>query len=133
MATESDRAAIAKLMATVARLMMELSMVNTKLVVSLQTNRARRGSCGGRDRTRRGQEAGARSGSGKGNGSGAPSITGTSAPTMAEEKDLKPPINYCWTCGLVCRHNSAKCTNPATSDIYTATKRNMQVGAEATK
>ena len=52
-ATASDRAAIVQLTGTAMRLTTELATVNMKLVVDLQTNRAIRGGCGGRNRTRR--------------------------------------------------------------------------------
>ena len=132
-ATASDSATIAQLTVTVARLMTEIVMVNVNLVVALQTNRAIRGGREGRDRTSRGRGSGSGAGSGTGTGSGAPEITGASMPTISEVKDLEPPIYYRWTCGPGCRYNSAKCTVPADGHIYTATKRNMQVGAEATQ
>ena len=110
--TASERAAIAQLTDTVARL-------------ALETNHSSRSSRGGRGRNNRGQ--------GKGNGAVAPARTGAGAPTMAEENDLETPIHYCWTCGPGFRHNSAKCPAPSTGHIYMATKRNMQWGEEATK
>ena len=64
----SDRVAIAKIMAIVARLMTELVMVNAKLVVALQTNCASRGGREGRDRNTSGQGAGSRAGAGTGTG-----------------------------------------------------------------
>ena len=128
-ATAIDRAAIAQLTATVARIMAELATVNVKLIVTLQKKRAIRGGHGGRDRTSRGQGSG--SGYGTGTRVSAPARTGASAPTMAEGKDLDPPIHYCWTCGPGCRHNSAKCPVLAAGHIYTFTKRNMQGGVEA--
>ena len=131
--TASYRAAIAQLMATVARLATELATVNTKLVVNLQTNRASQGGHRGRGRIirRRGSRTGSTSSTGT--GSSAPEITNAGAPNMAEEKYLEPLIYYCWTCGPGCRHNSAKCPAPETGHIYKSTKRNMQGRAEATK
>ena len=86
MATASDRAAIAQIMATVARLTMKLATVNAKLVVALQKNLDSRDGHGGCDRTIRGRGAGTRAISGTGTGAGAPEITGTGAPAMSEEK-----------------------------------------------
>ena len=119
-ATVSDRAAIAQLAATVARLMTELATVNAKLVVTPQTNRAIRGGGGRRNRTIHGRGDGDGEGAGTGNGAGAPARTGASAPTMALLLDVRHG----------CRHNSAKCPVSAASHIYMYTKRNMQGGAE---
>ena len=116
MATTSDRAAIAQLTSAVERLTVELVTVNTKLATALQTQRASRGGHGGRVR-----------------GAGAPAQTGAVAATRTKEQDLDPPIHYCWKFGHGCRHNSAKCPAPETGHIYTATKTDMQGGAEATK
>ena len=140
-ATASDRADIAQLTVTVARLTTDLAMVNAKLVIALQKDLASRSGRGERNITSRGIGAGAGSraracpgaGSGTGTRTGAPERTGASAPTMDESKELEPPIHYCWTCGPGCRHNSDKCPSPAAGNIYTDTKRNMQGGEEATK
>ena len=129
--TASDCGAITHLTTTVVRLTTKLLMVNVKLIVALQSNRASQGGCGGHDRTSCGREAGAGSRTGK--GAGAPARTGAGAPSMSEEKYLEPPIQYFWTCVPRCRHNSAKCPAPSTGHVYTATKRNMQVGEEAYK
>ena len=127
-ATESDRDAIAQLTATTARLTTELLTVNTNFIVALQTNRVRRSGRGRRDRTTRGGGSGSGEGAGTGTGSGAQERTGASAPTITEERDLEPPIHYCWTCGPGCRHNSAKCPVTAAGHIYKDTKRNMKGG-----
>ena len=82
MATASDRAAIAHLIATALRLTTELATVNVKLIVDLQTNCSIRVGRGGRNRTSRGQGTGA--GSGTGTGSDAPARTGFGAPSMSE-------------------------------------------------
>ena len=113
--------------------MTELAMVKAKLVVALPKNRASRGGCGESNRTNRGRGSRSGLGAGTGTGSGSPARTGAGAPSTAKEKDLEPPIHYCWTCGPGCRHNSAKCPALSAGHIYTATKRNMQGGAEATK
>ena len=130
--TASDRDAIAQLTATVARLTTEIATLNVKLVVDLQKNRVSWGGRGGRNITIRVQGARAGAVACTGTGAGAPARTGASAPTMDDTKYLEPKIYYCWTCGPGCRHNSAKCPLPAAGHIYTVTKRNMQVGAEAT-
>ena len=121
-ATASDQAAIAQLTSTVERLAAYLITVNAKLVTSLQPQRARRGGCGGQGRGR-----------GRGRGDGATTQTGAVFATRIEDQHLDPPIHYCRKSGPGCRHNSAKCPAPATGHIYTATKRDMQGGAEATK
>ena len=118
--TESDCAAIEQLMFMVKRLMAELVTVNAKLVTALHIKRDSQGGRGGRDR-------------GRGRGAGDPAQIGAVATTGDEEQDPEPPIHYCWTCGTGCRHNSAKCPAPSTGHIYTATKRDMQGGAEATR
>ena len=125
--TASNRAAIAQLTSTVERLTAELVTVKTKLVAALQTQRASRGGHGGKSR-----------GHGRGRGASAttPTLgppTGAGAATRTEKQDLEPPIHYCWTCVPGFRHNSAKCPAPATGHVYTATKRDMQGGAEAQK
>ena len=96
-ATLSDRAAIKQLTATVARLTTKLATVNEKLVVALQKKHTSRGGRGGRDRTSHGLGAGTGERAGTGTGAGAPERIGAGAPTIAEEKDLEPPIHYCWT------------------------------------
>ena len=118
--TASDRAAIAQLTTTVERLTSDLVTVNTKLVTSLQTQRAIQGGCGGRGRR-------------LGRGTGTATHTGTVLATGTDDQDLEPPIHYCWTCGPGCRHNSAKCPAPATGHVYMATNQDMQGGAEAKK
>ena len=117
-ATASDRAAIAYHTSTVERLTEELLTVNTNLVTALQMQRAIRSGHRGRVRGRR---------------TGAQAQTGAVAATRSEEQDLEPPIHSCWTCGPGYRHNSAKCPVPSTGHIYTATKRDMQGGAEETR
>ena len=119
-ATASDRAAITQLTATVDSFMAELVTVNAKLVTDLQPQRASRGGRGGR-------------GHGRGLGSGTTTQTGAVSATRTNNQYLEPPIHYCWTYGPRCRHNSAKCPTQATGHIYTANKRDMQGGAEATK
>ena len=119
-ATASDCAAISQLTSTVKILTAELVIVNSKLVTSLHTQCASRG---GRGRRGRGHRAGA----------GDPAQTRVVVASRAKEQYLDPPIRYCWTCGPRCRHNSAKCPALETVHIYTATKRDMQGGAEATK
>ena len=111
-------------MSTVERLTVELVTVNAKLVTALQKQRASQGG-------RRGRGCGR--GRRRGRRAGAPAQTGAVAATRDEENDLEPPIHYCWTCSPGCRHNSAKCPAPSTFHIYTATKRYMQGGVEATK
>ena len=98
----SDRAAIAKLTATVARLTTEIATVNKKLVFVLQEKRTSRGSRRGRDKTtrRRGSVTGYRAGSRTGAGAGSTARTGARAPTLAEAVvDLEWTIYYCCTCG----------------------------------
>ena len=131
--TASDCVAISQLTSTVGRLTAELATVNAKLVIALQKNRDSQCGQRGRDRTNHEKGSGSGVGSGTGTGAGSPERTGASAPTMAEKKDLEPPIHYCWTCGPGCRHNSAKCPVPAAGNIYTTTKRNIQRGAESTQ
>ena len=130
-ATPIDHSAIAHITATVASLMTEFATVNVKLVVVFQTNRTSRGGHGARDRTGCGHISGAGAGASTGTGASTLARTGASAPSMAKEKDMEPPIRYCWTCGPGCRHNSAKCPVPSTG--HTATNRNIQGWAEATK
>ena len=132
-ATASDRTSISQLTANVARLTTVLVTVNKKISVTLQAQRAIWGIRGGHNRTTRGRGAGSGAGAATGAGSCAIARTGAVVPTLAEAKDLEPPIHYCWICGPGCRHNSAKYTNPAASHIYTATKRDMQGGAEETQ
>ena len=97
--TVSDRAAIAQLMVTVARLTTDISRVNTKLVVALQTNSSRWGVREGRNITSREKGPAAGAGAGTDTGARVPARTGAGTPTMAEEKDLEQPIHYCWTYG----------------------------------
>ena len=118
--TASNCAAISQLTATVERLTAELVTVKAKLVTDLQPQRASRGGRGGR-------------GHGRGLGSGTTTQTGAVSATRTNNQYLEPPIHYCWTYGPRCRHNSAKCPVPATGHIYTATKQDMQGGAEETK
>ena len=76
--------------------------MNNNLVIALQCKHASRGSQGGRNRTTRGRGAGAGDEAGAGTGAGIVAVagatakTGTGSPTMAEAKDLEPPIHYCW-------------------------------------
>ena len=121
-ATASDCTAITQLTSTVERLMAELLAVNAKLVTALQRKRVSQGGRGGRDRGR-----------GHGRETSAPAQTGAVAATRFEEQDPEPLIHYCWKCSPGCRHNIAKCSAPSTGHIYTATKRDMQGGAEATR
>ena len=123
--TASDCATISQLTAMVERLTEELVTVNTKLVAALQNQQASRGGNGGRSR-RRGSGAGATTPT-----HGPPTGAGTA--TRTKKKDLEPPIHYCWTCGPGYRHNGAKCSAPATGHVYTATKQDMQGGAESQK
>ena len=127
--TASNRAAIAQLTATSERLTAEIVIVNAKLVTALHPQRASWGGCGGQSRGR---------GRGRGRGASttAPTIvppTGAVLATRTNNQDLEPPIHYCWTCGPGCRQNSAKCPAPATGHVYTATKQDMQGGAESHK
>ena len=119
-AMASDRAAIAHLTSKVKRFTAKLVTLNVKLVTVLQTQRIILGGRGGHVR-------------GREHGAGAPAQTGAVAATMAKEQDLEPLIHYCWTCGPRCSHNSANCPTPSTSHIYTATKRDIQGGAEPKK
>ena len=101
--------------------------MNTKLVAALHTKRASQGGHGGQSR-------GCRASAGAGATTptrGTP--TGTTAAIRTYKQDLEPPIHYCLTCVPGCRHNSAKCPAPATSHVYTSTKRDMQGEAEAKK
>ena len=116
----SDCVDIAQLTSTVERLTANLVTVNAKLVTALQPQRASRGGRGGRSRRR-------------GRGSGATTPTGAVSAIKTNDQDLEPPIHYCWTCVPGYRDNSAKCPAPATGHVYTATKRDMQGGEEATK
>ena len=115
-ATASNRAAISQLTAMVKRLRAELVTMSAEFVTALQPQRASRGGRGGRGRR-----------------------TGTTtqpiavSATRTDDHDLEPPIHYCCTCGPRYRHSSAKCPVPATGHKYTATKRDMQGGEEATK
>ena len=130
-ATSSDCAIIAQLTAIVERLTSELVTVNTKLVAALQTQQAIQ--VGKRERSRgrrRGESANA----------GARPTTPTHGPptgagmaTRTNKQDLEQLIHYCWTYNPGCRHNSAKRPAPATGHVYTATKRDMQGGADAQK
>ena len=108
MATASDRGAIAKLMAAVARLTTELATVNTKLFVDLQTNYASQGGRGGHNRNTRRQGAGDRAGSGIGTRAGNTARIGASAPAMAEGKDPEPLIHYCCRCGCTMLNDGAR-------------------------
>ena len=119
-ATASNRAAIANLTAMVERLTAELATVNANLVTALQPQRASRGGRGGRGRGRR-------------RGAGTTTYTGAVSATRTNNQDLEPPTHYCWTCVPGCRHTSSKCPAPATGHVKTATKRDIQGGAEATK
>ena len=94
--------------------------MNVKLVTDLQKKRASQGGSGGCGRGHR-------------RGAGAPAQTVAVAATGAKEQDLEPPIYYCWTYGPGFRHNSAKCPTPSNRHIYTATRSDMQGGAEATR
>ena len=121
--TASDRAAITQLTATAARLTLELATVNENLVLALQANRASQGRLW---RARQNQpKMRIQNRSRTGTGAGSPAIIGTGALNMADEKNLEPPIHYCWMYDTGCRHNSSKCPDPATVQIYTSTKRNM--------
>ena len=122
-AMASDSAAISQLAATMERLTAELITVNTKLVAALQPQQSSQGGRGGQSRGRR-------------DGATTPTLgppTSAVLTTRTNNQDLEPPIHYCWTCGPGCRHNSAKCPAYATVHIYTATKWDMQGGAEAQK
>ena len=117
-ATASDCSAITQLTSTVENLTEEIISVNAKLFTALQHHRAGRVSRGGQ---------------GRGRGAGTTTQNGAVLATSTDDQDLEPPIHYCWTCSSGYRHNSAKCPVPATGHIYTATKQDMQGGAEAKK
>ena len=78
--------------------------------------RASRVSRVGRNWTTHGQGAGAGAGAVLEARAGAAARNGASALTMLEAKYLEPPIYYCWTCGLGCRHKipSVPTQQPAT-------------------
>ena len=98
-------------MATVTILTTELATVNKKLVINFQ---AKRGSPGGHGRAARGR------GYGAGPGDGAVARTGAGSPALADMVggvDLEPPIQYYWTYGPGCRHNSAKLPKPVAGHI----------------
>ena len=119
-----DREAVTQLTTTISRLTTELATVNEKIVVALQGKRASRGSCGECDKVSRGQVSRAQTAAK--NGAVAPALA-----ELAGGADLDTPIHYCWTYRPRCKHNSIKYPKPMAGYIYTATKRNMQVRAEA--
>ena len=95
--TESDREAIAHLTATVTRLIMELTIVNEKLTVTLREKRTSHCSHGGRDKAARRRGAVAVAGDGAVAGAGAAEKIGSGAPAlvaMVRRVDLDPPIHY---------------------------------------
>ena len=78
MATASDCTAISQLIATVARLMTDITMVNENIVIALQDKRAICGSRGGRGRAACGQGARYK------DRARAIAITGAGSPALAE-------------------------------------------------
>lgn len=107
-ATASDRAAVAKLTATIADLTTELKTTQAKLVAALETN-ARLAAAGAQTNKE-------------------------NVRTSNRERYTKPANrHYCWTHGYLCTHHSGKCPDAKPGHIESAKSRNTQGGSEVNK
>ena len=108
-ATSADRATVATLTDTVAKLSAELASAQTKLISALMENQRLIKLVGGR--------------SGRTPGGGAP-------PTSGGDPCMGPHIPYCFKHGHKCPHPSFKCPDPSANHIKNATKKDTRGGCE---
>ena len=108
-ATAADRATVATLTDTVAKLSAELASAQAKLISVLLENQKLLKLVSGRGSRTSGGESKTSGGEAQGPWSG-------------------PTIHYCHTHGLQCPHPSFKCPEPATGHIKNATKKDTMGG-----
>ena len=108
-ATSADRATVATLTDTVAKLSAELASAQTKLISALMENQRLLKLVGGR-------------------GSRTPGGAGT--PTSGGDPWTGPLIHYCFKHGHKCPHPSFKCPDPNSNHIKNATKKDTRGGCE---
>ena len=108
-ATSADRATVATLTDTVAKLSAELASAQTKLITALMENQRLLKLVGGRS-------------------SRTPGGGGT--PTSGGDPWTGPLLHYCYTHGHKCPHPSFKCPSPNATHIKNATKKDTRGGCD---
>ena len=108
-ATSADRATVATLTDTVAKLSAELASAQTKLISALMENQRLLKLVGGRNSRTSG---------------------GGGAQTSGGDPWTGPPIHYCFKHGFKCPHPSFKCPDPDAYHIKNATKKDTRGGCQ---
>ena len=108
-ATSADRATVATLTDTVAKLSAELASAQTKLITALMENQRLLKLVGGRSSRTPG---------------------GVATPTFGGDPYAGPLIHYCFKHGFNSPHPSFKCPNPNADHIKNATKKDTRGGCQ---